>query len=50
MTGRPGLAICVPGPGMTNCISGLLNAQSNCWPMILVGGSSNLDQSEMGGF
>ena len=35
---------------MTNCISGLANALINCWPMILVGGSSDLSQKETGAF
>jgi 2-hydroxyacyl-CoA lyase 1 len=35
----------VSGPGHTNAISGLLNAWANSWPMILISGSSNLNQS-----
>jgi len=44
------LALSVSGPGMTNCVSGLANALTNCWPMILIGGSSDLSQKEMGAF
>lgn len=35
---------------MTNCVSGLANALTNCWPMILIGGSSDLNQKETGAF
>jgi len=35
---------------MTNCVSGLANALTNCWPMILIAGSSDLNQKEMGAF
>jgi len=42
--------MCVSGPGMTNCISGLANAWSNKWPMILIGGAHDLDQDGAGGF
>jgi 2-hydroxyacyl-CoA lyase 1 len=50
MTGRPGTALVVSGPGMTNAISPLANAQSNCWPMVLLGGASDMKQSGMGAF
>ena len=48
LTGRPGACLVVSGPGMTNAISGLANAWSNCWPMILLGGSSDASQAGMG--
>ncbi|MCH8950068.1 MAG: oxalyl-CoA decarboxylase [Chloroflexi bacterium] len=50
LTGRPGACLVVSGPGMTNAISGLANAWSNCWPMILLGGSSDTSQAGMGAF
>ncbi len=50
MTGRPGACLVVSGPGMTNAISGLANAWSNRWPMILLGGSSDIAQHGMGAF
>ena len=50
LTGRPGVALTVSGPGMTNAISGLGNAQANCWPMILLGGANGSDQMGMGAF
>jgi 2-hydroxyacyl-CoA lyase 1 len=50
LTGRPGAALVVSGPGMTNAISGLGNAQANCWPMILLGGANDSYQMGMGAF
>lgn len=50
LTGRPGACLVVSGPGMTNAISGLANAWSNCWPMVLLGGSSDTGQAGMGAF
>jgi len=50
LTGRPGSCLVVSGPGMTNAISGLANAWSNCWPMVLIGGASDAKQAGMGAF
>ncbi|MBF6599205.1 MAG: oxalyl-CoA decarboxylase [Dehalococcoidia bacterium] len=50
LTGRPGACLVVSGPGMTNTISGLANAWSNRWPMLLLGGSSDISQHGMGAF
>src|SRR5213593_1412907 len=50
LTGRPGSCLVVSGPGMTNAISGLANAWSNRWPMLLLGGSSDIAQHGMGAF
>lgn len=50
LTGRPGACLVVSGPGMTNAITGLANAWANCWPMVLLGGSSDLKQRGMGAF
>ncbi len=50
LTGRPGACLVVSSPGMTNAISGLANAWSNRWPMVLLGGSSDIAQHGMGAF
>jgi 2-hydroxyacyl-CoA lyase 1 len=50
MTGRPGACLVVSGPGMTNAISGIANAWSNRWPMLLLGGASDMSQHGMGAF
>jgi 2-hydroxyacyl-CoA lyase 1 len=50
MTGRPGAALVVSGPGVVHGLAGLANAQQNCWPMILIGGASPTYQNGMGAF
>ena len=50
LTGRPGCCLTVSGPGMINAISGLANAWSNCWPMILIGGANDSFQNGQGAF
>jgi 2-hydroxyacyl-CoA lyase 1 len=50
LTGKPGVCLCVSGPGVLHAIGGLANAQVNGWPMILIGGSSDLDQDNRGAF
>jgi 2-hydroxyacyl-CoA lyase 1 len=50
LTGRPGICLTVSGPGFTNALSGLANAKENSWPMILISGSSEIEQIGMGAF
>lgn len=50
LTGKPGICLTVPGPGMLNVMSGLGNAQANKWPMLLLSGSSDLSLSGYGAF
>lgn len=50
LTGFPAACLCVPGPGHTNAISGVLNACVNSWPMILISGSSDLNQTSKQAF
>lgn len=50
LTGQPGVCLAVSGPGVLHAIGGLANAQSNCWPMLLIGGSSDQNQEGMGAF
>ena len=50
LTGRPQVCLTVSGPGMVHAIAGLANAQSNCWPMLVLGGASDIDQNGMGAF
>src|SRR6202043_4114364 len=50
MTGRPGAALVVSGPGVVHGLAGLANAQQNCWPMILIGGASETYRGGMGAF
>src|SRR5260221_2067554 len=50
LTGGPGSCIVVTGPGVIHGLSGLANAQQNCWPMILIGGASETYRNGMGAF
>jgi 2-hydroxyacyl-CoA lyase 1 len=50
LTGRPQACLVVSGPGVIHALSGLANAKSNCWPMILIGGASGISQNGRGAF
>eukprot|EP00742_Colponemidia_sp_Colp-10_P002328 GILJ01002484.1.p1 GENE.GILJ01002484.1~~GILJ01002484.1.p1 ORF type:complete len:578 (+),score=93.01 GILJ01002484.1:237-1736(+) len=50
MTGMPGVCLCVPGPGLVHCLSGLANAWANAWPMVVLAGGNDLAQDATGGF
>ena len=50
LTGRPGACLVVSGPGVVHGLAGLSNAKENCWPMILIGGASPVNQNGMGAF
>lgn len=52
---KPGVCLTVAAPGFINALSGLANATINCFPMILLSGSSatemaDLDQIDYQGF
>ncbi len=40
MTGRPGICLTVSAPGFLNGLTALAHATTNCFPMILISGSS----------
>ncbi|KAL3141143.1 hypothetical protein ABBQ38_003493 [Trebouxia sp. C0009 RCD-2024] len=46
LTGVPGVLLTVSGPGAVHGIAGLSHAAINCWPMIMLSGSS--EQNELG--
>ncbi|KAK3108560.1 hypothetical protein FSP39_010665 [Pinctada imbricata] len=50
LTGKPAVCLVVSGPGLIHAIAGIANAAENCWPLIVVGGSSEADQEGMGAF
>ena len=50
LLGRPQACLVVSGPGVVHALSGLANAQQNCWPMILIGGANTTDQNGMQAF
>ncbi|CAG8619394.1 8572_t:CDS:2 [Paraglomus brasilianum] len=50
LTGRPGVCLVVSGPGVVHALPGVVNATANCWPFLLLGGSSDTYQQGMGAF
>ena len=48
VTGKPGVAVVTAGPGVTNAVTGLWNAQGRCAPVIVFGGRSPMREFEMG--
>ncbi|KAJ8959662.1 hypothetical protein NQ318_021850 [Aromia moschata] len=50
LTGNPGAVLVVSGPGLLHTFGGLANAQINCWPVLVIGGSSAQDHEGIGGF
>ncbi|HUV08915.1 MAG TPA: thiamine pyrophosphate-binding protein [Spirochaetia bacterium] len=50
ITGRPGVCYGSSGPGVTNMVSGILEAQSACLPVIAIGSSSKRGNAGMGAF
>lgn len=47
LTQKPGVCLTVAAPGFINALSGLANATINCFPMILISGSSDLDMADL---
>ncbi len=50
ITRRPGVAIAPSGPAMINAVTGLETARANCWPLLLIGGSSVQNRRFRGDF
>lgn len=50
LTKKPGVCLVVPGPGLLHCTGGMANAQINCWPLIVIAGSTFQDHEGIGGF
>lgn len=50
LTGVPGACLVVSGPGLLHCTGGMANAQVNCWPLLVIGGSAAEDHEGIGGF
>lgn len=50
LTKKPGVCLVVSGPGLLNVCSGMANAQVNCWPLLVIGGSCSEDHEGIGGF
>ncbi|KAI6228633.1 Thiamine pyrophosphate enzyme domain containing protein [Aphelenchoides fujianensis] len=50
LTGKPAVCLVVSGPGMLHTICGMANAQLNCWPLVVIGGSSDAELDNRGAF
>ena len=50
LTGRPGVCLVVGGPGVVYAMAGIVNAQVNCWPILVIAGYIESYQRERGGF
>lgn len=50
LTGKPGVALVVGGPGVIHALSGVENANANCFPLMLLAGSSETHQRAKGAF
>ncbi|KAK0175468.1 hypothetical protein PV327_009216 [Microctonus hyperodae] len=50
LTRKPAVVLVVSGPGLLHVTGGMANAQVNCWPLIVLGGSCPQDHEGIGGF
>ncbi|XP_077455374.1 2-hydroxyacyl-CoA lyase 1 isoform X1 [Stigmatopora argus] len=50
LTGRPGACLVVSGPGLIHALGGMANSNMNCWPVVVIGGSSDRSQETTGAF
>jgi len=44
LTRKPAACLVVPGPGFIHSLAGMANANENAWPLIVIGGSSEVSQ------
>lgn len=44
------MCLVVSGPGLLHVCGGMANAQVNCWPLLVIGGSTSQDHEGIGGF
>ena len=48
LTGQPGVALATAGPGVTNCVTAMANAQLERVPVLLIGGCAPVPQDDLG--
>jgi acetolactate synthase-1/2/3 large subunit len=48
LTGEVGIAFATAGPGVTNCVSAIANAQLERVPVLLIGGCAPIPQDDLG--
>jgi 2-hydroxyacyl-CoA lyase 1 len=49
-TRKVGVCIAASGVGQTNTLTAIANAQVNCWPLLVIGGASELRRRQLGDF
>jgi acetolactate synthase-1/2/3 large subunit len=49
-TGRPGVAMVVPGPGVLNAVTGIANCFYGSTPVIVLAGQNKIEDFELGAF
>nr|XP_020468315.1 2-hydroxyacyl-CoA lyase 1 isoform X2 [Monopterus albus] len=49
-TSLGGACLVVSGPGLVHALGGMANANMNCWPVVVIGGSSDRNQETAGAF
>jgi 2-hydroxyacyl-CoA lyase 1 len=50
LTGRPGVCLVVPAPGVLHALAGVGNAHANAWPLLLLAGSNETYFDKKGAF
>lgn len=50
LTRKPAVSLCVSGPGFVHTLAGMANANENAWPLLVIGGSSELVLESQGAF
>ncbi|XP_041964329.1 2-hydroxyacyl-CoA lyase 1 [Alosa sapidissima] len=50
LTGHPAVCLVVSGPGLIHALGGMANSNMNCWPVVVIGGSSDQNQETTGAF
>jgi 2-hydroxyacyl-CoA lyase 1 len=50
LTGKPGVLLVVGGPGLIHALPGAFNSSVNRWPLLILAGSSSLDEVSKGAF
>ncbi|MCC6195366.1 MAG: thiamine pyrophosphate-binding protein [Burkholderiales bacterium] len=48
LSGQPGIAMVTAGPGVTNCVTAMANAQLERVPVLLIGGCAPVAQDDLG--
>lgn len=50
LTGKPGVCICVGGPGIIHAMAGIPHAAANSWPLLVLAGSAETHNAGRGAF